>query len=266
VLAEMVENPLPKDRGRIDLHRHPLYYGLRNHIIDFLVSRSRNFAAEVPDHDPRKVPLVRIGRSAQGAAGADRPDRAYHRWRAESGGRHIDAGHRALTFRRGERPMKRSDLTEKLLDIKREKGWSWKHICEKIGGYSEVLIVGAILGQMKLTKPQAANAGELFGLSKTEVAILNETPMRGEGIPMPPTDPLIYRFYELVMVNGPAWKALIEEEFGDGIMSAIDFDMVMERLPNPKGDRVKITMSGKFLPFKYYGASGNVPEYGFKEG
>src|SRR5881275_304265 len=64
VLAEMVENPLPKDRGRIDLHRHPLYYGLRNHIIDFLVSRSRNFAAEVPDHDPRKVPLVRIGKSA----------------------------------------------------------------------------------------------------------------------------------------------------------------------------------------------------------
>ena len=67
--------------------------------------------------------------------------------------------------------MKRSDLTEKLLDIKREKGWSWKHICEKIGGYSEVLIVGAILG-MKLTKPQAASAGELFGLSKSETAML----------------------------------------------------------------------------------------------
>ena len=164
----------------------------------------------------------------------------------------------------GRRPMKRSDLTEKLLDIKREKGWSWKHICEQIGGYSEVLIVGAILGQMKLTKPQAANAGELFGLSKSETAMLNEVPMRG--MPMPPTDPLIYRFYELVMVNGPAWKALIEEEYGDGIMSAIDFDMAIERLPNPKGDRVKITMSGKFLPYKYYGASGNVPEYGFKEG
>jgi len=172
----------------------------------------------------------------------------------------------AMTGVKGERNMKREDLTEKLLDIKREKGWSWKHICEKIGGYSEVLITGAILGQMKLTKPQAANAGELFGLSRSEVAMLNETPMRGEGVPMPPTDPLIYRFYELVMVNGPAWKALIEEEFGDGIMSAIDFDMVMERLPNPKGDRVKITMSGKFLPYKYYGASGNVPEYGFKEG
>jgi cyanate lyase len=161
--------------------------------------------------------------------------------------------------------MKRSDLTEKLLDIKRDNGWSWKHICEKIGGFSDVLIVGALLGQMKLTKPQAANAAELFGLSKSETAMLNEIPMRGEGTPMPPTDPLIYRLYELVMVNGPAWKALIEEEFGDGIMSAIDFDMAMERVANPKGDRVKITMSGKFLPFKYYGATGNVPEYGFKE-
>ena len=154
-------------------------------------------------------------------------------------------------------------LFRSLLDIKREKEWSWKHICEAIGGYSEVLIVGAILGQMKLTKPQAANAAELFGLTKSETAMLNEVPMRG--MPMPPTDPLIYRLYELVMVNGPAWKALIEEEFGDGIMSAIDFDMGIERVANPKGDRVKITMSGKFLPYKYYGASGNVPEYGFKE-
>src|ERR1700737_4461868 len=123
----------------------------------------------------------------------------------------------------GRRHMKRSDLTEKLLDIKRENGWSWKHICEKIGGYSEVLIVGAILGQMKLTKPQAANAGEPFGLSKSEIALLNETPMRGEGTPMPPTDPLIDRFWELGMVNGRARRALSEEEYGDGIMSAIDF-------------------------------------------
>jgi cyanate lyase len=161
--------------------------------------------------------------------------------------------------------MKRSDLTEKLLDIKREKGWTWKYICDKIGGMSPVMITGAVLGQMKLTKPQAEKAADLFGLSKSETALLNEVPMRGAGTPMPPTDPLIYRFYELVMVNGPAWKALIEEEFGDGIMSAIDFDLVMERLPDPKGDRVKITMSGKFLPYKYYGASGNVPTYGYKE-
>src|SRR5262247_3191041 len=113
--------------------------------------------------------------------------------------------------------MNRAALTEKILDIKRQKGWSWKHICQEIGGYSPVLLVG-----------------ELFGLSAAETALLNEVPMRGAGVPMPPTDPLIYRFYELVMVNGPAWKALIEEEFGDGIMSAIDFDLAIERLPNPK--------------------------------
>ena len=161
--------------------------------------------------------------------------------------------------------MKREGLTEKILDIKRDKGWTWKYICGQIGGFSDILIVGALHGQMKLTKPQAAKAAELFGLSKSEEKLLNEVPMRGAGVPMPPTDPLLYRFYELVMVNGPAWKALIEEEFGDGIMSAIDFDLQIERLPNPKGDRVKITMSGKFLPFKYYGASGNIPEYGYKE-
>ena len=160
--------------------------------------------------------------------------------------------------------MKRSDLTEKILDIKREKSWSWKHICDRIDGFSPMLITGALLGQMKLTKPQAAKASELFGLSKSEEAMLNEVPVRGTA--MPPTDPLIYRFYELIMVNGPALKALIEEEFGDGIMSAIDFDMAIERQPDPKGDRVKIGMTGKFLPYKYYGATGNQQAYGYKEG
>jgi cyanate lyase len=159
--------------------------------------------------------------------------------------------------------MKRSDLTEKLLDIKRAKGWTWKHICSEIGGMSPVLVTGAVLGQMKMTKPQAAKAAELFGLTKSEEALLNEVPMRGS--PMPPTDPLIYRLYELVMVNGPALKVLIEEEFGDGIMSAIDFDMTMERQPDPKGDRVRFAMSGKFLPYKYYGATGNAQAYGYKE-
>ena len=159
--------------------------------------------------------------------------------------------------------MNRADLTEKLLDIKREQGWTWRHITTEIGGMSEVLVVGAILGQMKLTKPQAERAAKLFGLSATEQRLLNEVPMRGA--PMPPTDPLIYRFYELVMINGPAWKALIEEEFGDGIMSAIDFDMVIDRLPDPKGDRVKITMSGKFLPYRYYGAGENEQGLGYKE-
>jgi len=166
-------------------------------------------------------------------------------------------------FVQGEISMKREQLTEKILDIKREKGWTWKQITDEIGGMSPVLVVGALLGQMKLVKPLAKKAAGLFGLSPGEERMLNEVPYRGTA--MPPTDPLIYRFYELVMVNGPAWKALIEEEFGDGIMSAIDFDMEIERLPNPKGDRVKITMSGKFLPYKYYGNEQGILEYGVKE-
>ena len=151
--------------------------------------------------------------------------------------------------------MTRAELTEKLLDIKREKGWSWKHICDEIGGMSPVLITGALLGQMKLTKPQAAKAAELFGLSKSEQALLNE-------VPIPRHADAADRSADLPLLRTgdgqrPGLKALIEEEFGDGIMSAIDFDLQMERQPDPKGDRVKITMSGKFLPYKYYGATGN---------
>jgi cyanate lyase len=159
--------------------------------------------------------------------------------------------------------MRREDLTEKILDIKRDKGWTWKQITSEIGGVSPLLVVGALLGQMKLVKPLARKAAAMFGLSPSEERMLNEIPTRGA--PMPPTDPLIYRFFELVMVNGPAWKALIEEEFGDGIMSAIDFDVEIERLPHPKGDRVKLTMSGKFLPYKYYGNEPGIPDHGAKE-
>jgi hypothetical protein len=84
---------------------------------------------------------------------------------------------------------------------------------------SPILVVGALLGQMKLPKPLAEKVASLFGLTESEKRMLNEVPTRG--MPMPPTDPLLYGFYELVMVNGPALKALIEEEVGDGTMSAI---------------------------------------------
>jgi cyanate lyase len=161
--------------------------------------------------------------------------------------------------------MTREKLTEKILDVKREKQLSWKQVVDAIGGMSEVLIVGALLGQMRLPEILAAKAATLFGLSKSEELLLALPPMRGQNSPMPPTDPLLYRFYELLMVNGPAWKELIQEEFGDGIMSAIDFDMSIERQPHPKGDRVRLVMSGKFLPFKYYGASPDVPENGAKQ-
>jgi cyanate lyase len=161
--------------------------------------------------------------------------------------------------------MTRADLTEKILDIKREKGWTWKYIHEEIGGLSPILVTAACLGQMKLPKAQAKKAAALFGLTPAEERLLNEPPYRGSLPAMPPTDPLIYRFYELVMVYGTTWKELIQEEFGDGIMSAIDFDMTLERQPNNKGDRVKLQMSGKFLPYRYYGSEDGVPEYGYKE-
>jgi len=161
--------------------------------------------------------------------------------------------------------MKRADLTEKLLDIKREKDWSWKFICEEIGGLSPILITASCLGQMRLPKAQAARARELFGLTEAEAKLLNEPPNRGSIPAMPPTDPLIYRFYELVMVYGTTFKELVQEEFGDGIMSAIDFDMTLERQPDPRGDRVKLGMSGKFLPYRYYGAEPGTPEFGYKE-
>ncbi len=93
--------------------------------------------------------------------------------------------------------MIREELTEKILDIKREKGWTWKHITDEIGGMSPVLVIGALLGQHKLVKPLAKKAAALFGLTAAEEAMLNEVPYRGTGTSMPPTDPLIYRFYEL---------------------------------------------------------------------
>jgi cyanate lyase len=148
--------------------------------------------------------------------------------------------------------MTRDQLTEKILDAKRAKGLTWAAIGKRVGGMSSILVTAALLGQMKLTAAQAKKAGALLGLNATEQKMLTEVPYRGSLPPGPPTDPLIYRFYELVQVYGTTWKELIQEEFGDGIMSAIDFDMTMERLPDPKGDRVKIVMSGKFLPYKTY--------------
>ncbi len=148
--------------------------------------------------------------------------------------------------------MDRQELTQKVLAAKRAKKLSWKRIAEAVGGNSPVVITAALLGQMRLDPAQAAKAAQLLGLGEEGELLLQEVPYRGSLPPGPPTDPLIYRFYELVQVYGTTWKELIQEEFGDGIMSAIDFDMTLERQPDPKGDRVKIGMTGKFLPYKRY--------------
>jgi len=105
---------------------------------------------------------------------------------------------------------------------------------------------------MQMTKKQAEALGTLFDLPEEAVMLLQQVPYKGSLPTAVPTDPLIYRFYELVSVYGTTFKALINEEYGDGIMSAIDFDMDMSRLPHEKGDRVKIVMSGKYLQYKTY--------------
>ena len=148
--------------------------------------------------------------------------------------------------------MTRAELTAKIAVIKRKMGTSWKAIAAKIGPRSPIYYTAALHGQMKLSKAEAEAAGRVLDLDVDEVALLQEIPYRGSLPTAVPTDPLIYRFYELVQVYGTTWKALIEEEFGDGIMSAIDFDMSIDRQPDPKGDRVRITMSGKFLSYKQY--------------
>jgi cyanate lyase len=148
--------------------------------------------------------------------------------------------------------MTRDELTAKILATKRAKGLTWKTIVAEIGGGSAVYLTAAMMGQMKLRPEQAERAAKLLGLNTEEQSLLQEIPYRGS-LPTPvPTDPLIYRFYELMQVYGTTWKELIQDEFGDGIMSAIDFDMAIERQPDQKGDRVKLTLSGKFLPYKEY--------------
>ena len=148
--------------------------------------------------------------------------------------------------------MTRDELTRKILAAKRAKGSTWKEIVDEIGGGTAVYLTAALIGQMKLRPEQADRAARLFDLDDDEKRLLQEIPYRGSLPTTVPTDPLIYRFYELVQVYGTTWKELIQEEFGDGIMSAIDFDMTIERQPDPKGDRVKLTLSGKFLPYKEY--------------
>ena len=142
-------------------------------------------------------------------------------------------------------------LGEKILGIKRARGLTWAEIAQRLG-HSPVWTCAACLGQMSMLPDTAARAAALFGLSDAEALTLQQIPYRGALPTVVPTDPVIYRFYELMLVYGTTWKELIHEEFGDGIMSAIDFDMAVERQPDQKGDRVKVTMSGKFLPYKRY--------------
>ncbi|AEK60110.1 cyanase [Collimonas fungivorans] len=147
--------------------------------------------------------------------------------------------------------MDRLTVTEKIIAAKVSSGIKWSEVAAKVG-LSKEWVTAACLGQMTLSEKQAGVLAEIFSLSEEEAKWLTVTPYKGSLPTAVPTDPLIYRFYELVNVYGSTFKALIHEEFGDGIMSAIDFKMDLQRENDPNGDRVRILMSGKFLPYKQY--------------
>lgn len=145
----------------------------------------------------------------------------------------------------------REQVTQMIVAAKVRKGLKWAHVAESIGMSKEWTTAGC-LGQMAFDKAQAETLGQLFELSDEAIAWLQIVPCKGSLPTAVPTDPLIYRWYELVNVYGTTIKELIHEEFGDGIMSAIDFSMDIQRQSDPKGDRVNVVLSGKFLPYKSY--------------
>ena len=147
--------------------------------------------------------------------------------------------------------MNRNDVTEKIIATKVAKGLQWADVAAKLG-LSKEWTTAACLGQMTLDADQAKIIGNIFGLTAEEQKWLQVVPYQGSLPSAVPTDPLIYRWYEIVSVYGTTIKELIHEEFGDGIMSAIDFSMDIQRQADPKGDRVNVVLSGKFLPYKQY--------------
>ncbi|MGH1373181.1 MAG: cyanase [Cellvibrionaceae bacterium] len=147
--------------------------------------------------------------------------------------------------------INRETVTQMILSQKAIKDILWSQVAEVVGESKE-WTTAACLGQMTFTAEQAAAVGDLFELPDEAITQLQIVPYKGSLPTAVPTDPLIYRFYELISVYGTTFKELIHEEFGDGIMSAIDFSMDIQREADPKGDRVNIALSGKFLPYKTY--------------
>jgi len=144
--------------------------------------------------------------------------------------------------------MKKIEMTEEILAAKKASGLSWEEIAQKVG-MSPVFLTSASLGMNSLQKEPADKLCEVLGLSEDIAVALQEFPNKKWDQTVP-TDPLIYRLYEVVGVYGETIKEIVHEKFGDGIMSAIDFSMDINKEENPKGDRVVITLNGKFLPYK----------------
>lgn len=141
----------------------------------------------------------------------------------------------------------REDVTIMILAAKKRAGLTWEEIAGKIG-MSPVWTHSAAVGMNAMPPEKAQALAELLDLPAEAADMLAESPTKiwAQSVP---TDPCIYRFYEIVGVYGPTLKALIHEEFGNGIMSAVDFDMTVSRVESPKGDRVKVEMSGKYLAY-----------------
>ena len=144
--------------------------------------------------------------------------------------------------------MKKIEMTEEIMAAKKELGLSWEELAQKVG-MSPVFLTSAALGMNSLKKEYAEKFCEILGLSSEIATVLQEFPNK-KWAQTVPTDPLIYRLYEVVGVYGETIKEIVHEKFGDGIMSAIDFSLDIGKEEDPKGDRVVITMNGKFLPYK----------------
>ncbi len=145
--------------------------------------------------------------------------------------------------------MNKQVMTETILEAKKSKKASWKALGEA-AGVAEMFVATASYGEASMTKESADKLCAALGLDGEVSEALQEFPLKGHTATKTiPTDPLIYRFHEIMTVYGMALKSVIHENFGDGIMSAIDFTVDVEREPNPKGDRVKVIMNGKFLPY-----------------
>jgi len=143
--------------------------------------------------------------------------------------------------------MTKADVTDMIMEKKRSGGTTWAQIAD-MAGLGEVFVTSACLGMNSLPREAADKIATGLGLPQEAAVVLAEYPKKMFEQTVP-TDPCIYRFYEIIGVYGDTLKELIQEKGGDGIMSAIDFDMSVEKVPNPKGDRIKVTMSGKFLPY-----------------
>ncbi len=145
--------------------------------------------------------------------------------------------------------MDRKECTDAILAAKASAGLTFAELAEKVGRH-EVWTTAAILGQAQMDSAEAQALAELLELGPEVTATLQQHPMRGSLEDPVPVDPLLYRFHEITQVYGTTIKALIHEKFGEGIMSAIDFELAVDRIEDPKGDRVKVTYNGKFLPYR----------------